>query len=406
VAPRQSGPLLYQGNPCVAGSSERRSSNDWGRCRGGRPTSGVTRTIAASMPRGFEVCEQTGGESNMASSCRVVGRRKDIKRDRHFAKADAPLPLRPAPKRAPRRGAPGASALRGFIPRLAKRRASARRRRRGESAEERRGSHPSLTLLAFRYLRLTYAGRYIARQKMKNLTRHACQSTTGRGDVGHERRSAPPPQAARGIAARYQPSPFFSHTSSAPLEIDGLSSIGLCWLRTAARFTPGVLQLIQQAYLGSSERALIVLEGWDTAGKGGVVRRLGWALDPRSFKVYPISAPDVHERAEHYLQRSWRHLPEEGQIVVFDRSWYGRVLVERVEGLATEAEWKRAYREINSFERMLTDCGIRVVKLFLHITSKEQARRFRDRLVLYVVAMAAVIVGVDLCSSEIDSGSD
>ena len=143
----------------------------------------------------------------------------------------------------------------------------------------------------------------------------------------------------------------------------------------------GVLQLIQQAYLGSSERALIVLEGWDTAGKGGVVRRLGWALDPRSFKVHPISAPDQHERAEHYLQRFWRHLPQNGQIVVFDRSWYGRVLVERVEGLATEAEWRRAYREINEFERVLTDSGVRLVKLFLHITSKEQARRFRDRLI-------------------------
>ena len=143
----------------------------------------------------------------------------------------------------------------------------------------------------------------------------------------------------------------------------------------------GVLQLIQQAYLGSSERALIVLEGWDTAGKGGVVRRLGWALDPRSFKVHPISAPDQHERAEHYLQRFWRHLPQSGQIVVFDRSWYGRVLVERVEGLATQPEWRRAYREINEFERVLTDSGVRLVKLFLHITSKEQARRFRDRLI-------------------------
>ena len=143
----------------------------------------------------------------------------------------------------------------------------------------------------------------------------------------------------------------------------------------------GVLQLIQQAYLGSSERALIVLEGWDTAGKGGIVRRLGWALDPRSFKVHPISAPDEHERAEHYLQRFWRHLPQKGQIVVFDRSWYGRVLVERVEGLATEAEWRRAYREINEFERVLADSGIRLIKLFLHITSGEQVRRFRDRLV-------------------------
>src|SRR5262245_41334488 len=105
----------------------------------------------------------------------------------------------------------------------------------------------------------------------------------------------------------------------------------------------GVLQLIQQAYLGSSERALIVLEGWDTAGKGRVLRRLGWALDPRSFKVHPISAPDEHERDEHYLQRFWRHLPQKGQIVVFDRSWYGCVLVERVEGFATEAYWRRTY---------------------------------------------------------------
>ncbi len=93
-----------------------------------------------------------------------------------------------------------------------------------------------------------------------------------------------------------------------------------------------VIQSIQQAYLGSRERAVVVLEGWDTAGKGGIVRRLGWALDPRSFKVYPIAAPLSHERGRHYLQRFWEKLPDPGQIVVFDRSWYGRVLVERVEG--------------------------------------------------------------------------
>jgi polyphosphate kinase 2 (PPK2 family) len=143
----------------------------------------------------------------------------------------------------------------------------------------------------------------------------------------------------------------------------------------------GTLQLIQQAYLGTSERALVVLEGWDTAGKGGVVRRLGWALDPRSFKVHPIAAPDQRERAQHYLERFWRRLPENGQIVLFDRSWYGRVLVERVEGLATTQEWRRAYREINEFERMLVESGVRLVKLFLHITPDEQVRRFRDRLI-------------------------
>jgi polyphosphate kinase 2 (PPK2 family) len=141
-----------------------------------------------------------------------------------------------------------------------------------------------------------------------------------------------------------------------------------------------VLQLIQQAYLGTSERALLVLEGWDTAGKGGIVRRLGWALDPRSFKVHPIAAPDKRERAQLYLQRFWRRLPEMGQIVAFDRSWYGRVLVERVEGIATGEEWQRAYREINEFELMLIDSGVRLVKLFLHITPDEQIRRFRNRL--------------------------
>jgi AMP-polyphosphate phosphotransferase len=143
----------------------------------------------------------------------------------------------------------------------------------------------------------------------------------------------------------------------------------------------GTLQLIQQAYLGTSQRAIIVLEGWDTAGKGGVIRRLGWALDPRSFKVHPIAAPDEHERAQHYLQRFWQRLPEKSQIVAFDRSWYGRVLVERVEGFATNKEWRRAYREINEFECALVDSGVRLVKLFLHITADEQVRRFRDRLV-------------------------
>jgi polyphosphate kinase 2 (PPK2 family) len=122
------------------------------------------------------------------------------------------------------------------------------------------------------------------------------------------------------------------------------------------------------------------MEGWDTAGKGGVVRRLGWALDPRSFKVHAIAAPNGREKSLHYLQRFWERLPQHGQIVVFDRSWYGRVLVERVESFAMEAEWQRAYAEINDFERMLLADGMRLVKLFLHITPEEQMRRFRNRL--------------------------
>jgi AMP-polyphosphate phosphotransferase len=140
------------------------------------------------------------------------------------------------------------------------------------------------------------------------------------------------------------------------------------------------LQLIQQAYLGTRDHSVVVLEGWDAAGKGGLVRRLGWTLDPRSFKVHPIAAPSAAEKAHHYLQRFWTRLPAQGQIVVFDRSWYGRVLVERVEGLAAKAEWKRAYNEINEFEQMLTADGARIAKLFLHITPEEQLKRFKDRL--------------------------
>jgi AMP-polyphosphate phosphotransferase len=140
------------------------------------------------------------------------------------------------------------------------------------------------------------------------------------------------------------------------------------------------LQSIQQAYLGTRNHAVVVLEGWDAAGKGGVVRRLGWTLDPRSFKVHPIAAPSPQEQARHYLERFWARLPRYGEIVVFDRSWYGRVLVERVEALASKAEWKRAYREIVEFERMLADDGARIAKVFLHITPEEQARRFKDRI--------------------------
>lgn len=140
-----------------------------------------------------------------------------------------------------------------------------------------------------------------------------------------------------------------------------------------------VMQSIQQAYIGTQERAVIVLEGWDTAGKGGIIRRLGWALDPRSFKVYPIAAPRPHEHGRHYLQRFWEKLPDPGHIIVFDRSWYGRVLVERVEGLANKRQWQRGYDEINEFERMMVADGIRLAKFFLHITQSEQARRFKER---------------------------
>ena len=140
------------------------------------------------------------------------------------------------------------------------------------------------------------------------------------------------------------------------------------------------LKELSLAYRAHQRRAVVVFEGWDAAGKGGIIRRLGWPLDPRGFKVWPIAAPTPEEKGQPYLYRFWRRLPYPGQLVVFDRSWYGRVLVERVEGYAAAAEWRRAYAEINDFERLLADDGIRVVKIFLHITPQEQLKRFRARL--------------------------
>jgi polyphosphate kinase 2 (PPK2 family) len=137
---------------------------------------------------------------------------------------------------------------------------------------------------------------------------------------------------------------------------------------------------VQQALLFSGERAVVVFEGMDAAGKGGTIRRLAWAMDPRSLKVWPIGAPNEIEAKQHYLQRFWTRLPEKTQIAVFDRSWYGRVLVERVEGFTPKKDWKRAYQEINNFERQLVDDGVRVVKLFLHVSKAEQRRRLIDRM--------------------------
>jgi AMP-polyphosphate phosphotransferase len=120
-------------------------------------------------------------------------------------------------------------------------------------------------------------------------------------------------------------------------------------------------------------------EGTDAAGKGGAIRRATAALDPRRFQVHSIAAPSDEELAQPYLWRFWRRLPRRGHVAVFDRTWYGRVLVERVEGLCTEAEWLRAYNEINDFEEQLIDAGVVVVKFWLAISKDEQLRRFKAR---------------------------
>lgn len=137
-------------------------------------------------------------------------------------------------------------------------------------------------------------------------------------------------------------------------------------------------ELGHQVYV-QKRPVVIAYEGWDAAGKGGNIRRLTAKLDPRGYEVHAIGAPEGDDKTRHYLYRFWRRLPEAGQIGIFDRTWYGRVMVERVEGFATEAEWQRAYDEINTFERQLASVGTVILKFFIHISQDEQLKRFEER---------------------------
>ncbi len=140
-------------------------------------------------------------------------------------------------------------------------------------------------------------------------------------------------------------------------------------------------ELRRLQHLCYRERIPVVaaFEGWDAAGKGGAIRRLTRELDPRGYEVIPVAAPQGAEKARHHLWRFWRALPKAGHFTVFDRTWYGRVLVERVEGFAKPEEWLRAYREINEFEAELADYGTVIIKFWLNISREEQLRRFEAR---------------------------
>jgi polyphosphate kinase 2 (PPK2 family) len=141
----------------------------------------------------------------------------------------------------------------------------------------------------------------------------------------------------------------------------------------------GEVNLLQRKAREKKISTILIFEGWDAGGKGGAIRRITSSLDARDSQIIPIAAPTDEERAQHYLWRFWRHLPRSGRVTIFDRSWYGRVLVERVEGFATDDEWRRAYSEINAFERQLVGRGIVLAKFWLHITKDEQLRRFKLR---------------------------
>lgn len=124
---------------------------------------------------------------------------------------------------------------------------------------------------------------------------------------------------------------------------------------------------------------ILVFEGWDAAGKGGNIKRIIEKLDPRAYKVIGIKAPNDEEASHHYLWRFWRHIPKGGHIVIYDRSWYGRVLVERVEGFCAEEEWRRAYQEINEFEENHYNFGTIILKFWIHIDRDTQEQRFLER---------------------------
>ena len=124
---------------------------------------------------------------------------------------------------------------------------------------------------------------------------------------------------------------------------------------------------------------IICYEGWDAAGKGGNIKRITEALDPRGFEVQPIASPEPHEKARHYLWRFWNRLPKTGHITIFDRTWYGRVMVERLEGFCTENDWQRAYNEMNEFEKDLYDWGAVIIKFWVQIDKDTQLERFTAR---------------------------
>jgi polyphosphate kinase 2 (PPK2 family) len=139
-----------------------------------------------------------------------------------------------------------------------------------------------------------------------------------------------------------------------------------------------ILELEHEVYL-KRVPVVVVYQGWDAAGKGGNIKRLVQKMDPRGYEVVTTAAPNDVERAHHYLWRFWGKVPKAGHIAIFDRSWYGRVLVERVEGFCREDQWRRAYREINEMEEQWVHFGTVLIKFWLHIDKNEQLRRFEER---------------------------
>ena len=158
-----------------------------------------------------------------------------------------------------------------------------------------------------------------------------------------------------------------------------LSMTKEAYKKRLAQLQDELMRLHNEMYLKRIP-VVVALEGWDAAGKGGAIKRLTEPLDPRGYEVVPTAAPNDIEKAHHYLWRFWKEMPKDGHMTIFDRTWYGRVMVERIEGFCSQNEWRRAYREINQMEQNLTDHGVVVLKFWLQIDKDEQERRFNERM--------------------------
>jgi polyphosphate kinase 2 (PPK2 family) len=192
-------------------------------------------------------------------------------------------------------------------------------------------------------------------------------------------------KAAKTAKARHTKAPggrpvYLEKLGSSILEEADLSlSLGRAeYERALKKYQQRIGELQQRAYMHRLP-VVIVYSGWDAAGKGGNIKRLVQGMDPRGYQVIPIAAPNDIEKAHHYLWRFWTKMPKAGHVAIFDRSWYGRVMVERVEGFCSEEEWKRAYQEINEMEEQWVQFGCVLVKLWIHIDQKEQLKRFKQR---------------------------
>jgi polyphosphate:AMP phosphotransferase len=185
--------------------------------------------------------------------------------------------------------------------------------------------------------------------------------------------------AANGNGADEPPSVVESSETTILSTLDLTKSLEKADYKRKLKECQAKLNLLHRKSRDKDVSMALVFEGWDAGGKGGAIRRITPALDARDYEVIQIAAPTDEELAHHYLWRFWRHISRSGRVMIFDRSWYGRVLVERVEGFAREEEWRRSYAEINDFERQLIEHGLVLVKFWLHISKEEQERRFKAR---------------------------